>query len=71
MVRLGIYLKEKMTGFTDGLSVRGGEKREWFIGLWFEQLVCGGRRPRVEWGSGMYLEQKFCFCRGACFIDNG
>lgn len=27
-----------MTGFTDGLSVRGGENREWFLGLWFEQL---------------------------------
>lgn len=73
MVRLGIHFKEEMIGFTDGLNVTGRENRECFLGLWYEQLVCGGRKPRErnrEVENTLYLEQNFCFCRCAGITDN-
>ena len=55
-----------------GLSVRGREERM-IAGLWFERLVCGGRRPGENGGveNTLYLERQFCFCRSVCITDKG
>ena len=56
-----------------GLSVRGREERM-IAGLWFERLVCGGRRPGEQNGgveNTLYLERQFCLCRSVCITDKG